>query len=131
MTPDSENGSSIGVITEIDGVPASDIDKSMRKEWAEKLCKQIREVDGINECNVNDATQTFQDVELIATVEAHSNGGLVSIPVNLRRISQQLRNIVENDKYASVNALGTQITSPTKKADGYDSNMYLINVFYP
>ena len=131
MTPNSENGSSIGVISEIDGVPASDIDKSMRKEWSEKLCKQIREVDGITECNVNDATQTFQDVELIATAEAHSTGGLVSIPANLRRISQQLRNIVENDKYASANALDTQITSPTKKADGYDSNMYFINIFYP
>jgi len=131
MTPDSENGSSIGVISEIDGVPVSDIDKRMRKEWVEQLCEQIRELDGIIECNVNDATQTFQDVELLATVEAQSNDGVVSIPVNLRRLSQELRNIVENDKYASINALATQITSPTKKADGYDSNLYYINVFYP
>jgi len=61
-----------------------------KKEWAEKLCKQIREVDGIIECNVNDATQTFQDVEPFATVEAQSHNGIVGIPVTYAGLAKSL-----------------------------------------
>lgn len=128
MSDDEDN--KIGVITEVNGKDISEVDKSDRREWAEKLCKKLENLNGVVSAFIDDhTTNTFF---LAVELESNERGRGYIIKPELRVLGKKIKKIVDEDKYASANIVANDIQPPEKiNSKHHKSKYYFIEVNYP
>lgn len=123
----------IGGVKSIDGISIQDITNDNRKSWVNQLMEKIKDnIDGIKSSNIEYTSRNLNEVKFYVQVDSEEKHRGYKLNINKRSFSQKLYNIVNNDKYATINILEPEIETPTKIDDDiYDTEYYFVTVYYP
>lgn len=119
----------IGVITEIDGKSSNQISEEDRKKWAKELCRKLENLEGVTQAFIDD--YHMSDFRIAAELEAKEMHDGFKILPELRVLGKNIKEVVDDDKYASANIVENTIEPPEKSEAYHNSKYYLISISYP
>lgn len=123
----------MGAVTSVDGIDIQDITSDIRKSWVGELMNQISEnLDGVKSTAIETSSREMNEVKFYIEVDFEEAYRGYKLDINKRSFSQKLSNIVNSNKYASINILEPEIETPTKIGEEtYDRPYYFVTVYYP
>jgi len=129
--------STVGVVTAVETpsgsrISTTDITPDTRRDWCDAIKDALKEIEAVDEVYLAGLAGRNQSASFEITVDAtpreHTNG--VTIDANLRSVAQRLRNTVEDITVVSSYELMDSPTAIDAAANHYDSNLYVIDVWF-
>lgn len=122
----------VGVVTSIDGKNITEITSTNRKKWADSLSDKLLNISEVTDVFIEDANSSYTSIDIAVEISHTVHQSNVMITESLQSITKQIKAVLENDRYASINIVENTVQAPERvQTDIYTNPYYRVTVHYP